>query len=93
MLQALRNGTKSNLLRAFLLVLVVGFGMWGIGDIFRSSPNDEDAITVDNITVSANEVAITFDRARRFYYPGLNNNEAIATGLMDQIIAGLIERS
>ncbi|MGA1020587.1 MAG: SurA N-terminal domain-containing protein [Candidatus Puniceispirillales bacterium] len=93
MLQALRNGTKSNLMRAFLLVLVVGFGMWGIGDIFRSSPNDEDAITVDNITVSANEVAITFDRARRFYYPGLNNNEAIATGLMDQIIAELIERS
>jgi len=93
MLQSLRNGTKSNLMRAFLLVLVVGFGMWGIGDIFRSSPNDEDAITVDNITVSANEVAITFDRARRFYYPGLNNNEAIATGLMDQIIAELIERS
>lgn len=93
MLQALRNGTKSNLMRAFLLVLVVGFGMWGIGDIFRSSPNDENAITVDNITVSANEVAITFDRARRFYYPGLNNNEAIATGLMDQIIAELIERS
>lgn len=93
MLQALRNGTKSNLMRAFLLVLVVGFGMWGIGDIFRSSPNDEDAITVDNITVSANEVAITFDRARRFYYPGLNNNEAIATGLMDQIMAELIERS
>ncbi|MDA0307909.1 MAG: SurA N-terminal domain-containing protein [Proteobacteria bacterium] len=93
MLQALRNGTKSNLMRAFLLVLVVGFGMWGIGDIFRSSPNDEDAITVDNITVSANEVAITFDRARRFYYPGLNNNEAIAIGLMDQIIAELIERS
>jgi len=93
MLQALRNGTKSNLMRAFLLVLVVGFGMWGIGDIFRSSPNDEDAITVDNITVSANEVALTFDWARRFYYPGLNNNEAIATGLMDQIIAELIERS
>lgn len=93
MLQALRNGTKSNLMRAFLLVLVVGFGMWGIGDIFRSSPNDEDAITVDNIMVSANEVAITFDQARRFYYPGLNNNEAIAIGLMDQIMAELIERS
>ena len=93
MLQALRNGTKSNLMRAFLLVLVVGFGMWGIGDIFRSSPNDQNAITVDQITVSANEVAITFDQARRFYYPDLNNNEAVAIGLMDQIMAELIERS
>jgi len=93
MLQALRNGTKSNLMRAFLLVLVVGFGMWGIGDIFRSSPNDQNAITVDHITVSANEVAITFDQARRFYYPDLNNNEAVAIGLMDQIMAELIERS
>lgn len=93
MLQALRNGTKSNLMRAFLLVLVVGFGMWGIGDVFRSNPNDADAITVDHVSISANEVAITFDQARRFYYPGLNNNEAIAIGLMDQIMAELIERS
>ena len=33
MLQTLRDGTKSNLMRAFLMVLVVGFGMWGIGDL------------------------------------------------------------
>lgn len=93
MLQTLRNGTKSNLMRAFLMVLVVGFGMWGIGDIFRSSPNDEDAITVGDITITAQEVAVYFDQTRRYYYPNLNNNEAVSIGLMEQIIAEMAERA
>lgn len=93
MLQILRDGTKSNLMRAFLMVLVVGFGMWGIGDIFRSSPSDEDAITVGDVTISAQEVAVYFDQTRRFYYPNLNNNEAISVGLMNQIIAEMAERA
>ncbi|MAJ36078.1 MAG: hypothetical protein CMN45_09390, partial [SAR116 cluster bacterium] len=75
------------------MVLVVGFGMWGIGDIFRSSASDEDAITVGDVTISAQEVAVYFDQSRRFYYPNLNNNEAISIGLMDQIIAEMAERA
>lgn len=93
MLQTLRDGTKSNLMRAFLMVLVVGFGMWGIGDIFRSSANDEEAITVGDVTISAQEVAVYFDQTRLYYYPSLNNNEAISIGLMDQIIAEMAERA
>lgn len=93
MLQTLRDGTKSNLMRAFLMVLVVGFGMWGIGDIFRSSPSDEDAITVGDVTISAQEVAVYFDQTRRYYYPSLNNNEAISIGLMDQIMTEMAERA
>ena len=93
MLQALRDATKSNLMRAFLLILVVGFGMWGIGDIFRASPSDQDAIRVGDINVSAIEAATIFDQARRFYYPDLNNNEAIAQGLMNQVMGELVSRS
>ncbi len=93
MLQTLRDGTKSNLMRAFLMVLVVGFGMWGIGDIFRSSPSDEDAITVGDVAISAQEVAVYFDQTRRYYYPSLNNNEAISIGLMDQIMTEMAERA
>ena len=93
MLQALRDATKSNLMRAFLLILVVGFGMWGIGDIFRASPSDQDAIRVGDINVSAIETATIFDQARRLYYPDLNNNEAIAQGLMNQVMGELVSRS
>lgn len=93
MLQALRDATKSNLMRAFLLILVVGFGMWGIGDIFRASPSDQDAIRVGDVKVSAIEAATMFDQARRIYYPNLNNNEAIAQGLMNQVMAELVSRS
>ena len=93
MLQALRDATKSNLMRAFLLILVVGFAMWGIGDIFRASPNDQDAIRVGDINVSAIETATIFDQARRLYYPDLNNNEAIAQGLMNQVMGELVSRS
>ena len=93
MLQALRDATKSNLMRAFLLILVVGFGMWGIGDIFRASPSDQDAIRVGDINVSAIEAATIFDQARRLYYPDLNNNEAIAQGLMNQVMGELVSRS
>ena len=33
MLKSLRNSVKSPFMKLFLLLLVLGFGLWGIGDI------------------------------------------------------------
>ncbi len=93
MLQTLRNSTKSSSMRAFLLVLVAGFAMWGIGDVFRSNLSEDIAIETGDVTIEAGEAAAVFDRTRRSYLPGSNNNEALAAGLLVQVLSDLSQRA
>lgn len=92
MLQGIRQASKSYVMRAFLFVLLVGFGMWGIGDVFYSDPAERPAISVGDQEVSAGEVAFVFDRARRVFLPNSSNSEAIADGLLTQILLELTQR-
>ncbi|MCG8622428.1 MAG: SurA N-terminal domain-containing protein, partial [Proteobacteria bacterium] len=89
MLQGIRQASKSYLMRAFLFVLLIGFGMWGIGDVFYSDPGETPAIIVGDEEVTAREVAFIFDRARRAYLPEASNSEAIDQGLLNQVMLEL----
>ncbi len=56
MLQALRNQVSSWVVRAFLLLLVLSFAVWGIGDVFFGTPGGNVAAEVDGQPVSLIEV-------------------------------------
>ena len=78
MLQAMRSGAKSPLMKFFLLFLAGGFALWGIGDGSTGLIGGSDkAISAGEQSLSPREVAIEFDRTRRAYLPNTTTEEAV----------------
>ena len=87
MLQAIRSGAKSPLMKFFLLFLAGGFALWGIGDGSTGLIGGSDkAISAGMQSLSPREVAIEFDRTRRTYLPNTTTEEAVQGGLLNEVI-------
>ena len=93
MLKSMREGAKSAPMKIFLVTLAIGFAMWGIDDVFRNVGSNDAAVKAGDHEITALEAAQEFDRARRTYLPGANNTEAIAQGLLGDVLAGLARRA
>ena len=93
MLKSMREGAKSTPMRIFLVFLAVGFALWGIGDVFRTVAGNDRAVRVGDVEVSALDAARAFDRARRNFLPTSSNSEAIAAGLLSNVLAELTRRT
>ncbi len=90
MLQSMRNGAKSPVMKFFLLFLAGGFALWGIGDGTNGFLGSSDkAISANNEGRSISDVALEFDRARRAYLPNLTTAEAIQSGLLNEVMGTL----
>ena len=87
MLQAMRSGAKSPIMKFFLLFLAGGFALWGIGDGSTGLIGGSDkAISAGDQSASPREVAIEFDRTRRTYLPNTTTAEAMQGGLLNDVI-------
>lgn len=64
MLDALRRGAGSWVARIFLGILVVSFGIWGIGDIFRNFGRENFA-QVGATQISSEAFRLAYDRERQ----------------------------
>jgi peptidyl-prolyl cis-trans isomerase D len=92
MLQALRGGAKSPIMKVFLLFLAAGFALWGVGDMTTGLIGGSDkAISAGNQSMSPREVAFKFDQARRNYLPNATMGEALESGLLPEL-AGVLAR-
>ena len=92
MLQALRGGAKSPIMKVFLVFLAAGFALWGVGDMTTGLIGGSDkAIEAGDESLSPREVAIEFDRTRRNYLPNVSTGEALQTGLLSEV-AGMLAR-
>ena len=70
MLQAMRGGAKSPIMKVFLVFLAAGFALWGVGDVTTGLIGGSDkAISAGDESLSPAEVAVEFDRTRRNYMP------------------------
>ena len=87
MLQAMRSGTKSPLMKGFLFFLAGGFAIWGIGDVSSGlfGPGDK-AIVAGDESRGAMEVAQEFDVVRRTQLAGMTTGDALQAGVLDEII-------
>ncbi len=65
MLQAIRNQASSWVVRIFLLLLVLSFAVWGVGDMFLGSPGGNVAAEVDGEPVTLIEVDREFTNSLR----------------------------
>ena len=93
MLRSLRDGAKSTPMRIFLVALAVGFALWGIDDVFRAVGSNDKAVQVGKVNVTALEAAQEFDRTRRRYLPSSSSSEAVAAGLLNSVMTGLVQHS
>ena len=79
MLRALRNQTKSIFFKCFLVLLIAGFALWGVGDLTGGSKS-KSVISVENKNITVEEVLNEINRARYTLPQRPTLEEAIKNG-------------
>ncbi len=96
MLQTMRHLAHAWLFKALMAILVVSFGIWGIGDIFRGNPLQRVVAKAGNRSITVQELSHEFDsrltQVRRTMNPEMTAQQAKDFGLVDMTLNGLIER-
>jgi peptidyl-prolyl cis-trans isomerase D len=96
MLQAIRKGTGSWITKGFLLVIVLSFAVWGVGDIIRG-PRDTTVITVGSRDISASEFNREFQVDMRLLQARLSTvippEDVRRYGIVDATVRRFVDRS
>ena len=94
MLRSMRKSAKSLPMKLFLIFLAAGFALWGIGDISSGlfSAND-NAIEANGKIVTAQEAAVEFERTRRTLGADLSVGEAVAAGVLNEVLGALARQT
>lgn len=97
MLQAIRERAGSALVKGLFALLIVTFGVWGIGDIFRQGGSHETTvINVGGHKIRAEELQQEFrqavERLRQTLGSTIDASQAKALGVLDQTIERLVTR-
>ncbi len=96
MLNVLRQKAASWVVKVLLLLLVVSFAIWGIGDVFFRGGRNPMVASVGGSEISASELADGFNRAlsnlQRRLGGNIDRQQAIRLGLMQQTLQDLIAR-
>jgi peptidyl-prolyl cis-trans isomerase D len=94
MLEQLRNYAKGKIATVLLSLLILSFGIWGVGDILRSH-GDPPAARVEGRAISGAELEQSFQRAveqiRQRGNQDFDAEQARNLGVDRQVLAGLIE--
>ena len=94
MLNSLRQQAGSWVVKILLLLLVVSFAIWGIGDIFYGGSRDPAVATVGDSEITSSELANAFNRSfedlQRRLGPDIDRGQAISLGLMQQALQQLV---
>lgn len=90
MLTALRKQAKSWVVKALLLVLVLSFAIWGIGDIFYGNPAEEEVASIGSSEITTGELNDAFNRSisnlQRQFGGQFTREQAIGLGVLEQTL-------
>ncbi len=90
MLTALRKQAKSWVVKALLLVLVLSFAIWGIGDIFYGNPAEEEVASIGSSQITTGELNDAFNRSvnnlQRQFGGQFSREQAIGLGILQQTL-------
>jgi peptidyl-prolyl cis-trans isomerase D len=94
MLQAIRSQASSFIIKILFGLLIVSFGVWGIGDIFRSRTADTTVATVGSKKIDAAElnqaVHNEIERYRSMLHSQIDMDQAKQFGIVDNSLQSLI---
>ncbi len=80
MLRALRNQTQSIFFKCFLVLLICGFALWGVGDLTGGSKG-KTVLSVENKNITIEEVLNEINRARYMLPERPSLEEAFKNGM------------
>jgi peptidyl-prolyl cis-trans isomerase D len=90
MLTALRKQAKSWVVKALLLILVLSFAIWGIGDIFYGNPAEEEVANIGSSEITTGELNDAFNRSvanlQRQFGGQFTREQAIGLGVLQQTL-------
>ena len=85
MLRALRNQTNSIFFKCFLVLLICGFALWGVGDL-TGGAGEKKVLTVNNENVTVEEVINEINRLRYSLPERPSLQEALKKGMHRGVI-------
>lgn len=95
MLQTMRELTKSWIFKGLMLLLVVSFAIWGIGDMFRGNPSQRSVASVGSIDIPVHQLETRFmlelPQARQVFGPEMTVTQARQMGVLDRALAMMME--
>ncbi|WGF86348.1 SurA N-terminal domain-containing protein [Marinivivus vitaminiproducens] len=96
MMNALRRGAQSWVFKGLLGILVLSFGVWGIGDIFRGSQSSA-AITVGDREVTQAELddafRLSLQRLQERVGQPIGQDPTIRSGVLQQTVQSLVAQN
>ncbi len=97
MLQAIRSKAGSFVVKALFALLILTFGIWGIGDIFRNRPTDTVIATVGNESIRAEDLQTAvqqeLERLHARVGSSIDLQQAKKLGIIESVFEDLIDRS
>ena len=85
MLRSLRNQTQSIFFKCFLVLLICGFALWGVGDL-TGGPKSKSVLSVANQNISIEEALNEINRARYMLSDRPSLEEAIKNGMHKSVL-------
>ena len=93
MLESIRKHTASWVVKGFLLLLVLSFAVWGIGDIFRGG-REKTVATISDIKITSSQLNREFrremNRVQHIFENALTSEQAREMGLLDRALDRMI---
>jgi peptidyl-prolyl cis-trans isomerase D len=95
MLDAFRSASQTWIIKVLFGILILSFGVWGVGDVIRQRVESTPAITVGDTRYSAPEVADRFrrdvERAGSMFGTKLSIEQALQFGMLNQTVQRMVE--
>lgn len=90
MLQSLRDLAQSWIVKSLMLLLMISFSIWGIGDIFRGNALQKAVASVGDVDITVQQLNQLFERSlaevRQRISPDLTAQQARQMGLLDKVL-------
>jgi peptidyl-prolyl cis-trans isomerase D len=97
MLQAIRSKAGSLVVKGLFGVLILTFGIWGIGDIFRNRPSDTTVASIGSVGIDAAVLQTALQPALERLSQNLGTQvdlrQAKQMGIVQEILGQLIDNS
>lgn len=94
MLDFMRKAAKTVFIKAFLIILIISFAAWGIGDVFNNRGADVGVASVGETDIPVQEFRSAFarevQRVQQFLGPQVTREQAVAMGVGDLVLQRMV---